>query len=405
MQRCRIKGDFEMTDKDIFCKQVSTWSKLPCGLPYTYICRYYPKHAEIVADEKEWYSRKLIWSFKAEPSKKQHIGHYSAISTVIWNLAPRLKEIFNSGNINQLTLVCIPASTIEKTHIRYDDFYKKISAETGIQNGSNLVGLTRDYSTKHDGGIGLDFDDLYYDTANLKGRNIILFDDIITSGHSMCAVKNHIEACGATVIAALSIGKTCYTRDENCGISIDKVEIRKIEKPLTPEEKQKIFETQMRHENQNYLLSLYQSACERIELSNEVWCNKVSVFSSIRTIQKGFWDHHIGEVDEHFMQVSVHVANGESFYIIPEEYSDILFPRYDNSLQRFVRYLNIEGLLLDRIQKEKLSYHIGNHSFEFPLKKGINFFVMKYNKDKQMGELPIIGYKVTFDEELTTIEL
>ncbi len=394
-----------MTDKDIFCKQVSTWSQLPCGLPYTYICRYYPVHAEIEADEQEWYNRKLIWSFKAEPSKKQHIGHYSAMFTVVWKLVSRLKEIFNSGNIDQLTLVCIPASTIAKTHIRYDEFYKKISEETGIQNGAHLVRLTQNYTTKHEGGDGLEYDKLYYDTENLKGRNIILFDDIITSGHSMSSVKYHLEECGATVIAGLSIGKTCYTRDEDCGISIDNVEIKKVIKPLTPEERQKLLDEQLRLENQNYLLSLYQNACEKIEIKNETWCNQVSVDSSIRTIKKSFWERHNGEMDEHFIRITVSVANDECYYIIPEEYSDILSPRYDNCIQKFLRYINIEGLLSDRIQKESLSYHSGRYTFEFPLKKGINFFVMKYNKNKQLGELPIIGYKVNFDDELTTIEL
>ena len=50
------------------------------------------------------------------------------------------------------------------------------------------------------------------DSDFFKDKYVILFDDVITTGASVERFKNKMENAGATVIAALSVGKTKHER-------------------------------------------------------------------------------------------------------------------------------------------------------------------------------------------------
>ena len=45
-------------------------------------------------------------------------------------------------------------------------------------------------------------------TRNIKGQNIIIFDDIVTSGSSLIAARRFLEKNGAKRVAMFAIGKT-----------------------------------------------------------------------------------------------------------------------------------------------------------------------------------------------------
>ncbi len=50
------------------------------------------------------------------------------------------------------------------------------------------------------------------DSIFFKGKYVLLFDDVITSGRSMERLKQKLESVGAIVIAGLSIGRTKHER-------------------------------------------------------------------------------------------------------------------------------------------------------------------------------------------------
>lgn len=73
--------------------------------------------------------------------------------------------------------------------------------------------MVRDATPKHLGGDGnptIEINSNYF-----RGKYVVLFDDIITSGRSMSRMKSLLESAGANVICGLSIGKTKheYARD------------------------------------------------------------------------------------------------------------------------------------------------------------------------------------------------
>lgn len=47
----------------------------------------------------------------------------------------------------------------------------------------------------------------YRITGNIEGKQIIIVDDVLTSGQSMADYKEEIERCGGKVVAAIFYGK------------------------------------------------------------------------------------------------------------------------------------------------------------------------------------------------------
>ena len=47
-------------------------------------------------------------------------------------------------------------------------------------------------------------------TANVAGKNVVLIDDVITTGGTLLAAKECLEEAGATVLGAICCGKTVY---------------------------------------------------------------------------------------------------------------------------------------------------------------------------------------------------
>lgn len=48
----------------------------------------------------------------------------------------------------------------------------------------------------------------YRVTRNIKGKEIIIVDDVLTTGQSVADYKKEIERCGGKVVAAIFYGKT-----------------------------------------------------------------------------------------------------------------------------------------------------------------------------------------------------
>lgn len=175
---------------------------------------YYPVNCCWDASPDEWDVRNLIWDFKANPNKPQsaseiRIRHERAVSEVLPELQRVIEHYFGSKK-SKLTLVCIPSSKKIVTERRYKDLSERLCSATGMSNGYHYVNVVSEGEARHLGGT----EQARYsiDSSYFKGRYIILFDDVITSGNSMERFKCLLESAGAIVIGGLSIGKTKHER-------------------------------------------------------------------------------------------------------------------------------------------------------------------------------------------------
>ena len=193
-------------------KAVRNWDSI-CGvIKYTYLFNYYPTTCDFEATESEWNNRWLVWNFKNTPGKTSNSDHTEALN----NIVPRLKELlvntFGLHNLKELVLVCIPASSQQKTSLRYQEFSQMLCTETGMISAYDKMTVTGERIAKHLGGTSNSMNGIDFDTNFFKDKVVILFDDIITKGNSMLSFKRKMEELGATVIGGFSIGKTTHMR-------------------------------------------------------------------------------------------------------------------------------------------------------------------------------------------------
>jgi len=210
----RIRAEIEQAEKERrfrielpnrLAECVNSWKSSAYGLRYDYLVDYYPVSRFDNASEDMWDDRWTVWNFKNTPGKISVENHDEALEEIVPRVTETLKKTFGAL-INYLTLVCVPASNSANNTARYEEFSEMLCNETGMENSFDEIEITEDATPKHLGGTGSPV--VSYNEDYFNGRFVILFDDVITSGHSLHKMKQKMEAIGATVVCAFTIGKT-----------------------------------------------------------------------------------------------------------------------------------------------------------------------------------------------------
>ncbi|TDG35776.1 phosphoribosyltransferase [Pedobacter changchengzhani] len=156
---------------------------------------YYPTNRYNDVDENVWNVRRLTWDFKDGKNTTQ-------ISTVISAaLIEKNISFFNT------ILVVIPASTPEKTNTRFSRFCQQVCATTSIANGFTAITTEPHEATKGTSG-GNKIKDFTFNNAIYKGKDVILFDDVKTSGTSFRQVAGELLRTGALSVKGVFLSKT-----------------------------------------------------------------------------------------------------------------------------------------------------------------------------------------------------
>lgn len=202
------------------------------GIPFKFFYKYYPVSEGSDISREDWEARKLIWNFKGkkkEPEAKtepivfkslQYSSnrsshsheHDNAVSRVARMVRNSLRASFGI-NMKHLTFVCITASTKESNQVRYEMFSKIVCGSDIIKderliNAYEHIQVLQDAVPKHLGGTGLP--SLHFDEEFFRGKYVVLFDDVVTSGGSMMRYVDKLRSMGAVVVALYAIGKTTY---------------------------------------------------------------------------------------------------------------------------------------------------------------------------------------------------
>ena len=192
---------------NILLSCVSDWcSHGYCGsIKHKWFIDYYPynryKDCATAFMSAGW---KLVWNFKNDDRISPR-EHASALQKVIKLTEDTLRETFEN-RVNELTLVCLTASTEKNTRRRFEEFSKRVCSDLGMSNGFEHIRIIKDSEPKHIGGDGKP--QKQYDKWFFKDKCIILFDDVRTSGVSLEEEKARLESFGAKVIGAITIAQT-----------------------------------------------------------------------------------------------------------------------------------------------------------------------------------------------------
>lgn len=170
------------------------------GFPYIAFLPYYPVRFEV--SYKYEPVRKVVWNFKD--------GYKSAI--VARDVGNAMLDMNFVKNKEKWWLCVIPASSKKKTKKRFKKFNKIFCKLTGVNNGYRLiVNNGRKRKPKH---TMLDRNIIkikkYVNINDVNGKNILLFDDVYTTGKSFTDITKLLKKHGASKVRGIFLAKTMW---------------------------------------------------------------------------------------------------------------------------------------------------------------------------------------------------
>lgn len=162
---------------------------------YTYI------PTSMQADGRAWGIRKKVWKFKD--------GDSATSTEVAQWVAETLDQ--KMPDLENCTLLCIPASTEEKTQARYEQFAKDVCKATGMANAYKHVKVEGERLALHEHKVCKTISKvqvLKFDRNYFNGRKVVIFDDVITRGTSFATMVSYLEDMGAIVVGGIFLART-----------------------------------------------------------------------------------------------------------------------------------------------------------------------------------------------------
>lgn len=152
------------------------------------------------ANKREWAIRKMVWDFKEGKRSKK----------VAELVAKKMREQFGA-EVKNVTFVCIPASSGEKNEIRYKAFSEEVSRLTGCKNAYKAITIEGERLAIHESKCSKgvrSVNIIKFRKGFFEGRKCLVFDDVLTQGHSYARFACVLEAMGADVLGGYFLAKT-----------------------------------------------------------------------------------------------------------------------------------------------------------------------------------------------------
>lgn len=169
---------------------------MAANYPTRALMSYLPKRYPATAQQQE--DRNEVYRFKN--------GNYSI--RVLNGLESEINSI--AGNDKGSYLICfIPASTSERTQLRYSGLASRLRSDTGCSATlSAVVNAFNRQSTIITGKTEDPTASFRVNASLVRGKKIILIDDVITRGRSFNGCAAMLLAAGATSVTGLFVAQT-----------------------------------------------------------------------------------------------------------------------------------------------------------------------------------------------------
>ncbi len=166
--------------------------------------RYNYLPTSVEASGAAWGIRKRVWKFKD--------GDFSiTLDTARW-VASVLDE--NITLLDDCVFACIPASSKDRNEARFCFFAAEVCRATGMTNGFNQIKVSGDRIALHEHRVCKSLETvqvLEFNRDFFNGRQVIIFDDVVTRGDSLATMIDAFQAMGATVVGAVFLARTSYS--------------------------------------------------------------------------------------------------------------------------------------------------------------------------------------------------
>lgn len=166
------------------------------GHKAAYCFDYYPKNRFPSVTAQQEADRRAVWNFKD--------GSYTY---GLNRLADFLDGNFTKEEMKNVVVCVIPASTQYKNDIRYKTMCTKIAEKFPVINGYNYITINTDRSDSRTQKSSDTVWNLSF-SSSVRGKTVVLFDDITTRGTSFIQVANKLKEAGASNVHGFFLGKT-----------------------------------------------------------------------------------------------------------------------------------------------------------------------------------------------------
>lgn len=166
-----------------------------------YLCEYVPTNSRIEQDDR---SKHFVLGFKN--------GYQNCLQAACDMILPNLGYDF--------CIAVVPPSKVYKNsntscHKLANMILNRIGTSHRITNATRVLQRVKDIVSGHNGGersLELHYKSIGYNSPELfKGKDVLLHDDVYTTGSSMQACSNILKYFGARSVSFLVIGKTIST--------------------------------------------------------------------------------------------------------------------------------------------------------------------------------------------------
>ena len=166
------------------------------GHKAAYCFDYYPKNRFPSVTAQQEADRRAVWNFKD--------GSYTY---GLNRLADFIDGNFTKEEMKNVVVCVIPASTQYKNDIRYKTMCAKIAEKFPVINGYNYITINTDRSDSRTQKSSDTVWNLSF-SSSVRGKTVVLFDDITTRGTSFIQVANRLKEAGASNVHGFFLGKT-----------------------------------------------------------------------------------------------------------------------------------------------------------------------------------------------------
>lgn len=170
--------------------------------------RYYPKHDRPYKDINE-FSNMVLNTKKDETKLDQNSGEYYYYKNAINYFTNRLRAILS--DTKEYVICVIPTHTKGTAPSGIKTIAKRLSSPP-IIDGTDVISRVFEIPKKAIDGsrdLQLEIESLTMRNETIvKGRQVLLLDDVTTTGTSLKAGKYVIERAGAKIVALLALAET-----------------------------------------------------------------------------------------------------------------------------------------------------------------------------------------------------
>lgn len=168
---------------------------------YYAVFEYYPvsRYSINELEEEDLNNRSILYSFKDGRNTKFNADLF----------ASALINKFGRESLKKKTLIIIPASSKEKTVIRFKEFCSLLSEYTQMENGFEYLVNIKNREAAHIGGSrNYKPEEFLQLNGNLTNKDVIIIDDVRTSGRSSDNIFNFLNKHNPNSISFCYMART-----------------------------------------------------------------------------------------------------------------------------------------------------------------------------------------------------